>query len=61
MSDIEYEEYDDNLKTRFYELKEDAKTPEGDNGLSKRLVVRYNYNVLTKEIDLLYGTYIFVQ
>jgi hypothetical protein len=61
MSGVEYDDYDDEIKTRFYELKEGAKTPKDDNGLSTRFVVKYNYNVLTKEIDLLYGTYVFEQ
>lgn len=61
MSSVGYGEYDDNIKTKFYELMENTEPPATDNGLSKRFVVRYNYNVLTKEIDLLYGTYVFEQ
>jgi len=61
MSSVGYGDYDDNIKTRFYELMEDTETSESDNGLSKRFVVRYNYNVLTKEIYLLYGTYVYEQ
>jgi len=61
MSSVGYGDYDDNIKTRFYELMEDTETSESDNGLSKRFVVIYNYNVLTKEIYLLYGTYVYEQ
>ena len=61
MSSVGYGEYDDNIKTKFYELMENTEPPATDNGLSKRFVVIYNYNVLTKEIYLLYGTYVYEQ
>jgi len=53
--------YDDNIKKRFYEIEQSTEIPEKDYGLSTRFVVEYNYNVLTKEINLTYGTYIFEQ
>jgi hypothetical protein len=54
-------EYDDKIKTKFYEIMQSTEVPEKDYGLSTRFVVDYNFNVLTKEINLTYGTYIFEQ
>jgi len=54
-------DYDDNIQKRFYEIAQDTKIPEEDYGLSTRFVVDYDFNVLTKEINLTYGTYIFEQ
>jgi len=53
--------YDDNIKTRFYELERETERRESEYGLSSRFVVDYDFNVLTKEINLNYGTYIFEQ
>jgi len=58
---IRHGDYDDNIKTRFYEIMQSTEIPEEDYGLSTRFVVEYNYNILTKEINLIYGTYIFEQ
>jgi hypothetical protein len=54
-------DYDDNIKTRFYEIERGTEIPEKDYGLITRFVVEYNYNVLTKEIRLTSGKYIFEQ
>jgi hypothetical protein len=54
-------DYDDNIKKRFYEIERGTEIPENDYGLSTRFVVDYDFNVLTKEINLTYGTYIFEQ
>jgi len=54
-------DYDDNIKKRFYEIKQSTEIPEKDYGSSTRFVVDYDFNVLTKEINLTYGTYIFEQ
>ncbi|WP_461256132.1 hypothetical protein [Treponema sp. R80B11-R83G3] len=61
MSGVKYGDYDDNIRTKFYELERSAERQEGDDGRNTRLVVIYNFNVLTKEINLLYGTYVFEQ
>jgi len=53
--------YDDDIKTRFYEFERNTEIPENDYGLSTRFVVEYDFNVLTKKIYLVYGTYIFEQ
>jgi len=55
------EGYDDNIKTKFYELKQSTEVGENDYGLSSRFVVEYNFNVLTKEIYLIRGTYVYEQ
>jgi len=54
-------DYDDNIKKRFYEIEQSTEIPEKDYGSSTRFVVEYDFNVLTKEINLTYGTYIFEQ
>jgi len=52
---------DDNIKKRFFNIRQDTHIPEEDYGSSSRFVVDYDFNVLTKEINLTYGTYIFEQ
>ncbi|GBU27842.1 hypothetical protein R84B8_01383 [Treponema sp. R8-4-B8] len=61
MSGVRYGDYDDNIRTRFFELERSTERREGDDGRNTRLVIIYNFNVLTKEINLLYGTYVFEQ
>ncbi|GBU27841.1 hypothetical protein R84B8_01382 [Treponema sp. R8-4-B8] len=58
---IEKWDYDDIIKTRFYELMQNTYKPENDNGLSTEFIVKYNYNILTKEMYITSGQYIFVQ
>jgi len=53
--------YDNDIKTKFNEFKQNTEIPENEYGLSTRFVVEYDFNVLTKEIYLVYGTYIFEQ
>jgi len=51
--------YDENIKARFYEIERGTDIPEKDYGVSTRFAVEYNYNILTKEIRLISGEYIF--
>jgi hypothetical protein len=52
--------YDD-IKTEFYEFKEKAFIPENPHGLYLLFVVEYNYNILTKEINITSGKYILTE
>jgi len=58
--DVERGFYDD-VKTEFYEYKQNTYMPKDDNGLSIEFIVKYNYNLLTKEMRLISGEYIFEQ
>jgi uncharacterized protein YuzE len=52
--------YDD-VKTEFYEYMQNTNMPKNDDGLYIEFIVKYNYNILTKEIQLISGEYIFEQ
>jgi hypothetical protein len=53
--------FNDDIKTKFYEFEEKTNMPDWLKELDSRFIVIYDYNILTKEINLSYGEYIFVQ
>jgi hypothetical protein len=52
--------YDDDIQTIFYNYKENAIIPENEYG-DLLFTVGYNYNIITKEINITSGKYIFEQ
>jgi len=53
--------YDKDLITIFFNYKENVKFPEETFGLYPIFVINYTYNVLTKEIEVVSGKYLFEQ
>ena len=58
-SSISY--YDEDIKTIFFNYKENVKIPEETFGLFPVLLINYTYNVITKEIEIISGEYILEQ
>jgi hypothetical protein len=52
--------YDD-IKTKFYELKQETNMPDWLKETSSEFIVHYEYNVLTKEKNITLGEYIYTQ
>jgi hypothetical protein len=58
--DVEHK-FNDDIKTIFYEYEQKTNMPEWLINESSRFIVKYKYNILTKEINITSGEYIFVQ
>jgi hypothetical protein len=53
--------FNDDIKTKFYEYEQKTNMPDWLKELDSRFIVIYDYNILTKEINLSYGEYILIQ
>jgi len=61
ISEFNIERYDEDINIVFFNYKENTKIPEETSGLFPLFVINYSYNILTKEIEIVSGEYLFMQ
>lgn len=59
--DLRFGKIDDQIKDLYKENKLNTKIPENNTGLFPEFILHYKYNILTKEITIASGEWIFVQ